>query len=101
MRSMVGGGMDPAEIEEVITRCEVALEQGGRVDLAAQGFWRAVGAVKRRPVLVERFADRIGEIDRRAFEAWAPVKVPIGLGTALFGAGTVAGLGLIAAAYYL
>jgi hypothetical protein len=58
-----------------------------------------VREVKRDPSLVDAFAGRIAELDRRAFEQWAFLTVPIGLGTALMVVGTLVGLGFVWAAY--
>lgn len=73
----------------------------GGESLADTGFWRAVAEIKRRPELVERYGERVAAIDRRAFEQWALVTLPIGSGTALSAALTAAGLGAVGGAYYL
>ena len=65
-------------------------------------FWTAVSAVKRDPDLIERHASQIAEIDRLLFEQWKPlirVEMPVGNTVAI--AGTLAGLGLVAAGYYV
>lgn len=70
--------------------------------LEGTGFWRAVAEVKRNPSLVETYADRIAEIDQRAFDNWGPlVTVPIGPGTLLAILATVVGVALVGLAYYL
>ena len=69
----------PADIEAILAGCEHALAAGGKVDLRELGFWRAVSAVKRRREWIERYADRIGAIDRQAFErAVRPIKSKAG-----------------------
>ena len=60
--------MDTDRIDAILTACEQALNQQWEVDLKKLGFWRAVEAVKRRPELIERYADRIAAIDRKVFE---------------------------------
>lgn len=91
--------MDQAQIDGTLTTAEAALASGGKVDLGVLGFWKAVTAVKKQPDMVEVFADRIGRIDREAFERWALLKLPSGVGTALSTAATAGGLALIGWAY--
>ncbi len=89
--------MTPAEIDAILDRAEKAAAG----DLGTTGFWRAVAAVKRDPALVEAHADRIAAIDDHAFGAWALVRVPLGLGTAVMGAVTLVGVALLGAAFPL
>jgi hypothetical protein len=91
--------MNEAEILASLANAERSLDEGG--SLTGTGFWRAVEAVKGSPELVERVGARIAEIDERAFQEWPWIRLPIGVGTAIAIAVTVAGLGGIAAAYYL
>lgn len=93
--------MRAEEVETTFDRCERELDAGGRVDLAATGFWRAVREVKRHPELVERYAGRIGAIDRRAFRGQVRLVLPARLGLVLLLAGAVAGLALFVAAFAL
>jgi hypothetical protein len=90
--------MDDREIDAILVACERELTERRQADLKALGFWRAVGAVKRRPELVDRFAPRIGDIDRRAFLAATPLAFPAGAGVTLLIAGTIVGLALVAIA---
>ena len=89
------------EIDRALTASEAALERGGTVDLGATGFWKAVGALKRQPDLVDAYADRVATIDRTAFEQWAVLTIPAALGTTLAVIGTLVGLGIITAGYYV
>ena len=75
--------MDRAQIDGILIAAEAALASGAKVDLGPLGFWKAVNAVKKQPEMVEIFADRIGEIDREAFERWALLKLPAWVGTGL------------------
>ena len=93
--------MEHSEIERTLRRCEEALGRGENLDLSAAGFWKAVAAIKRQPEAVERFAERVAAIDRAAFEQWAWLKVSVPVGTTVMTAGTLAGLGLVGAAYAL
>jgi len=87
------------EIEATLRRIEEMSAAGEHPSLGTLGFWRAVGAVKRDPVLIDRFADRIGAIDQAAFTEWARLTVPMWLGTAFAMIATFVGLGLVALAY--
>ena len=89
---------DSIEIEAILNRCEQALSGAGRVDLRSLGFWRAVAAVKRRPEWVEHYADRIGAIDRAAFERAVQPTFPLGFGTAMLSLGALIGLVLVGSA---
>lgn len=90
--------MDTAIVEDVsraLAAAERAVAEGRGLD--GTGFWRAVGVVRRDPALAARFADRIAEVDRRAFESGVRLRVPAWVGTlALAGASAaaVAALGL-------
>ena len=88
--------MDAQEVERTLTEAERALEGRGKPDLTRLGFWRAVGAVKRSPDLVQRYADRIGAIDRRSFERQVPLRFPAPLGVVVDVVGMAVGVGLIA-----
>ena len=93
--------MDKAQVDEVLRAAEQTLSAGGNFDLGPLGFWKAVAATKKRPDLVEEFADRIGAIDREAFERWALLKIPSRVGTALAVVATAGGMVLIGWAYRL
>ena len=92
------GGMTQA-IEQSLAVAEAALDMGE--GLAGTGFWGAVRRVKTDQELVDRYADRIADIDSAAFERWALVTVPLRVGTTLMLLGTAVGLVLIGAAYAL
>lgn len=93
--------MEANEIDAILQACERDLTSAARVDLKARRFWRAVGAVKRRPDLVDRFAMRIAEVDRRAFLAATRFVFPMRVGVALLLGGIAIGLLLIGAAFAL
>jgi hypothetical protein len=88
--------MDAQEIDRTLSETERALESGGKPDLRGLGFWRAVAAVKRDPSLVDRYADRIGMIDRLSFERSAPLRFPAAIGVTYDVIAIVVGIGLIA-----
>jgi hypothetical protein len=82
----------PTDIETILAGCERDLAAGGKVDLRKLGFWRAVSAVKRRREWTERYADRIGAIDRQAFERAVRPTWPPAVGTSVLSLGAAAGL---------
>lgn len=90
--------MAPA-IEQSLATAEASVAAGKGV--AGTGFWPAVARVKTNRELVDRYADRIAAIDASAFEQWALFMVPVGMGTILMLAGTLGGLVLVGATYYL
>lgn len=91
--------MDPTEIERILQDADSAIADGNPI--GSSGFWRAVGALKRDPDLVEEFGDRVAEIDRRSFRQWALVTVPLWAGNTLMIGGTAVGFALIWWAYNL
>ncbi len=78
------------EFREAFARIEAAVD-AGNTDLVESGFWRLVGVVKREPALVDRWAEQIGRIDRKAFVARARFRVPVWVGNSALVAGVVAG----------
>jgi hypothetical protein len=89
--------VDRSEVDAALTAVEQGLDSAN-ADMGP--FWRAIAAMKRDTALVDEFADRAAAIDRRAFEGWALLKIPIWAGTALLALGTVVGLFLVLLAYY-
>lgn len=87
--------MDDARIERTLADCERALASEPKPDLTRLGFWKAVAAVKRRPDLVDRYAELIARIDREAFLRAVPLAFPAGIGVALDVVGTIAGLAIL------
>jgi hypothetical protein len=87
-----------AEVDAILDRCEAALGQPGAIDLRSLGFWRAVRAVERNPEWIPAFADRIGAIDRQAFERGVRNRLSIERGLAALVLGTMIGTRLVAAA---
>jgi hypothetical protein len=71
---------DDQSIDAALSHAEDAATNGR--SLRGTGFWPAVEKVKRDPALVERYADRIAPIDRRAFENGVKLRVPAWAGLA-------------------
>lgn len=90
--------MTPLEIDTILNACEVQIGFGNTPEINGTGFWPAVRAVKSEPELIDQFADRIGAIDRAAFNAWARFVIPISLGTVIAVVGVLIGLSIISAA---
>lgn len=93
--------MNASDVDQVFAACEAGLDRPGRLDLSGLGFWRAVAAVKREPTWIERFAERAGAIDRRAFLARVPIAIPIAAGVALLTFGAAVGIAFLVAAFLI
>ncbi len=78
--------MDEKEAGELLGRIEGEVSKGNFA-LKEMGFWKLVDAAKRDKNLAEKFADRIGDIDRKAFErrAWFTVSLTLGHAAELLG----------------
>lgn len=84
--------MDERGIETTLAAVERELDAGRAPDLRGLGFWRAVAAVKRRPELVERFAERIARIDHAAFARSVRLRTDAAVGIVLLFLGVAVGL---------
>jgi len=91
--------MEALGIEQALSSAEAASNLEG--SLVGTGFWPAVAKVKTDGELIDRYADRIAEIDQRSFRNWALVVVPVGAGTILMLLAPVAGLVLVGFSYNL
>lgn len=91
--------MERTEVERVLRIIEARLASDPAAGLDGSGFWKVVAAAKRAPDLVSEFADRIAAIDSEAFQRWALLTIPLGLGTAVAVAGTAVGLVLVGLSY--
>lgn len=91
--------MTEAEIEAALEGAFAAVER--RQGLKGTGFWKAVEEIKGSDDLTARFAARVSDIDRRAFEDWAVLLVPEPAGTILASAAALIGIGAVAASSYL
>lgn len=90
--------MDERAIAGTLDSVERELAAGRVPDLRALGFWRAVGAVKQRRDLVDRFAERIARVDRAAFLAAVRLHTDAAVGIVLLFLGLAIGLLLLGAA---
>jgi len=72
----------------------------GRTDLGALGFWKLLSEAKRDPGAAAH-AERIGRIDRKAFESRKKVLLPVWLGNLVLVVGTLVLLAVVAVALRL
>ena len=79
----------------MLRECERLIAGDRALDLRVSGFWRAVAAVKRKPDLVAKYADRIGAIDRAVFRKRVRLRLPATLGIALLAVGSLFGVFLL------
>ncbi len=80
--------------QEAFARIEGEVDRE-TADLSALGFWRLVGRVKVEPRLAEHWADQVGRIDRKAFEARVRLRFPVWLGNVALAASSVVLIGLV------
>jgi hypothetical protein len=94
---MVDTGPQDEDLEAAFARIEAAVRESD-TDLSRLGFWRLIRRLKGDPALAARWADVAGRIDRAAFEAAVPARVPVWLGNAVLLIGTgVGGLAVVVA----
>ena len=91
--------MDREEIDRTLTAIEESFQSDPEAAIAGSGFWTAVNAAKRDSSLVDEFAGRIAAIDREAFERWALITIPLGIGTLVAVVGLALGLALVGLTY--
>jgi hypothetical protein len=91
--------VETRQIEAALASGEASVRRGE--SLAGTGFWSAVGEVKRRPELVDAYANRIAAIDSAAFADWALLRVPLSAGTILMTFASLIGVALIGLAYFI
>lgn len=78
------------ELQATFARIEAAVDAGD-TDLSRLGFWRALRQVKADPALSAHWAETVGRIDRKAFEARVRLRFPLWLGNAVLLLGTLVG----------
>lgn len=82
-------GHEP-ELQDAFGRIERQVDEGNP-DLGRLGFWRLVAEVKADPMLERHWAEVVGRIDRKAFEARIRWRGPVWLGNTILLLGTFAG----------
>ncbi len=86
--------MEEDEAGKLLDTVEAELAKGNFA-LKERGFWKLVSEAKKDPALVEKFGDRIGEIDYKAFKKQAWFTVSISTGHLLELLGTAVGVTLL------
>lgn len=93
--------MDDMPVEnyqDAMARIERAVD-GGDTALGRLGFWRLVDRIKVEPALSRHWAEVVGRIDRKAFEARTRRRrLPVWLGNAVFALEAVVSASLVAVA---
>jgi hypothetical protein len=97
LRHDLSQSLNRSDVEEILARCEAALGQPGAVDLRSLEFWRAERAVERHPDWNVAYADRIGAIDRQAFERGVRNRLSFEQGIGALVLGTILGVRLVEA----
>jgi hypothetical protein len=79
----------PQVFQDELARIEAAVD-GGETDVSKLGFWKLVRQIKADPMLSAHWADQVGRIDRKLFEARVRPKFPVWFGNLVLTLGTVA-----------
>ena len=88
---MEAGGTPSGGLGAELDRIESAVD-GGDTDLRRLGFWRVVALVKRDDELIERYAEKVGRIDAKAFRAGVRFRLPVWVGITLMLIAVVVGI---------
>ena len=88
---MEAGGTPSGGLGAELDRIESAVD-GGDTDLRRLGFWRVVALVKRADELIERYAEKVGRIDAKAFRAGVRFRLPVWVGITLMLIAVVVGI---------
>ena len=86
----------PEEFQESLARIEAAVDAGD-TDASKLGFWRLVRRIKADAMLSAHWAEQVGRIDRKLFEARVRPRFPVWFGNGVLLAGT--GVGAAAIVY--
>lgn len=91
--------MKSDDVDRTLTAIERSFQEDPTANVAGTGFWKVVAAAKQDPKLVEEFGERIAALDRKGFERWAMVTLPLHIGTIVALIGTALGVALVGMAY--
>jgi hypothetical protein len=80
----------PEGFQAEFDRIEAAVD-AGNTDLSALGFWRMLAKVKSDAALSAHWADQVGRIDRKAFEAAVRPRFPVWFGNLVLVLGALLG----------
>jgi hypothetical protein len=82
------------DYQDAFARVEREVDRGN-TDLSDLGFWRLVRRVKVEPRLAQHWADFVGRIDRKAFEARVRPRFPVWVGNGVLVVGSAVSIALI------
>jgi hypothetical protein len=82
------------DYQDALGRIERAVD-GGNTDLGRLGFWRLVNRIKVDHALSHHWAEVVGRIDRKAFEANVRPRLPVWFGNTLLLLATAVGAALV------
>jgi hypothetical protein len=85
----------PQVFQDELARIEAAVDAGD-TDVSKLGFWKLVRQIKADPMLSAHWADQVGRIDRKLFEARVRPRFPVWFGNAVLTLGLLVGGGAIA-----
>ena len=85
----------PQVFQEELARIEAAVD-AGNTDGRELGFWKLVRQIKADAMLSAHWADQVGRIDRKLFEARVRPRFPVWFGNAVLMLGLAVGAGAIA-----
>jgi hypothetical protein len=80
--------------QDALARIERAVDEGNP-DLRRLGFWPLVNRIKVEPALSHHWAEVVGRIDRKAYEARVRPRIPLWFGNLLLLTGTAVWAGLV------
>jgi len=83
--------------QDALARIERAVDEGNTA-LGRLGFWRLVDRIKVEPALSHHWAEAVGRIDRKVYEARTRLRLPVWLGNLVLALGTVISASLVPAA---
>jgi hypothetical protein len=80
--------------QDAFSRIEQAVDAGDPA-LGRLGFWRLVDRIKVEPALSHHWAEAVGRIDRKAFQADARFRFPLWFGNTVLALGAIVSAGLV------
>jgi hypothetical protein len=83
--------------QDALARIERAVDEGNTA-LGRLGFWRLVDRIKVEPALSHHWAEAVGRIERKVYEARTRLRLPVWLGNLVLALGTVISASLVPAA---
>jgi hypothetical protein len=86
---------EPQVFQDELARIEAAVDAGS-TDAKELGFWKLVRQIKTDAMLSAHWADQVGRIDRKLFEARVRLRFPVWFGNSVLTVGLGVGAGAIA-----